>query len=383
MSWDAGLNPAIAAACAAATDASRWETMLEALCERFGATAAAIHTPRGAPAGKPLFVDIGLPQHTVPDYIDYWSQRDPWFAGAATKEICVRTGECGIGRELCEWSELERMDYYHEFAAPTGVHGLLAMIVDDGSRPAQAPLTAIGLYRRPGLEEFSYQDKRAFEAAHKPLQLALHAHWSLVRSTPVEKATADAFDVVPKPLVVLAATGAILHANVAAAALLSRSDWIGIRNGKLARLGQLGPEAVEASLREVARGLIQTHVLWTPETARPSAPAIARLVPLDEGNACRLAWPHAVALLMVEEPPEREASDRRLEALALQYRLTPSELQLVVQLSEGARPAQVAERCGISINTVRTHLRNIFDKTGVRRQSELIRLLGPLALSGR
>jgi DNA-binding CsgD family transcriptional regulator len=54
-----------------------------------------------------------------------------------------------------------------------------------------------------------------------------------------------------------------------------------------------------------------------------------------------------------------------------------------VQLSEGARPAQVAERCGISINTVRTHLRNIFDKTGVRRQSELIRLLGPLALSGR
>ncbi|MBB1604427.1 hypothetical protein A9977_30800 [Variovorax sp. UMC13] len=176
-----GLMNAVIAASRAASDAARWSDMLTALCRRFDATAACLHTPRSATPDRALFVDHGLPTHTVPDYVEYWSPRDPWMAGALQKDICVRTGECGIGRELCDWDTLYTLDYFHEFAAPTGVKGLLAMIVDDGSRPAAAPFTVIGLYRRPGLEEFSHQDKRVFESVHAPLQLALHAHWALGR----------------------------------------------------------------------------------------------------------------------------------------------------------------------------------------------------------
>ena len=372
---DIGLMNALIAASQAPSDASRWADALAALSARFDATAACIHTPLNTTGDRSLFVDHELPTHTVPDYVDYWSAKDPWMAGSIKNEICVRTGECGIGRELCDWDELEKLDYFHEFAAPTGVKGLLAMIADDGTQPFAAPFTVIALYRRPGLDEFSHQDKRVFESVHRPLQLALHAHWALGRSTEAGRTSLGLLDVLPKPLMVLSQGGEILYANTAGAALLSRDDWAGTHNGKLVRLGKLDAEAVAASLRQVRMGLLQTHMLWKRMSNDLGASATARLVPLEESNACRLAWPTAVALLMIDEPQDDHQAGR-LAQIARQYGLTDAETRVIAALAEGARLSEFAERHGISIHTVRTHLRNIFDKTGLRRQSELIRLAG-------
>ncbi|WP_219218552.1 helix-turn-helix transcriptional regulator [Variovorax boronicumulans] len=374
-SSDMGLMNAVIAASRAASDVSRWDDMLAALCLRFDATAACIHTPRSKAPDRSLFVDHGLPTHTVPDYVEYWSSRDPWMAGAVQKNICVRTGECGIGRELCDWDDLHRLDYFHEFAAPTGVKGLLGMIVDDGSTPSAAPLTVIGLYRRPGLEEFSHQDKRVFESVHAPLQLALQAHWALGRARESGRASQALLDVIPKPLMVLSHSGEVLHANAAGAALLSQNVWAGVRHGKLVRLGQLDAYAVAASLQHVRLGLLQTHVLWKHGADELGASATARLVPLEENNACRVAWPQAVALLLIDEPQE-DPQARRMERIAAQYRLTQAERRLADALVDGLTLAEFAERHGISVHTVRTHLRNIFDKTGLSRQADLIRLAG-------
>lgn len=372
-SSDMGLMNAVIAASRAASDATRWTDMLTALCRRFDATAACLHTPRSATPDRALFVDHGLPTHTVPDYVEYWSPRDPWMAGALQKDICVRTGECGIGRELCDWDTLDTLDYFHEFAAPTGVKGLLAMIVDDGSRPAAAPFTVIGLYRRPGLEEFSRQDQRVFASVHAPIQLALHAHWALGRGQEAGRASQALLDRIPKPMMVLSGSAEVLHANAEGTALLSREVWAGTRHGRLVRLGQLDAQAVAGSLRQVGQGVLQTHVLWEHGADALNASATARLVPLEESHACRTAWPQAVALLLIDEP-QQDHQARRLDRIAAQYRLTEAELRLTGALVDGMTLGAFAEHHGVSVHTVRTHLRNIFDKTGLHRQADLIRL---------
>jgi DNA-binding CsgD family transcriptional regulator/PAS domain-containing protein len=58
-----------------------------------------------------------------------------------------------------------------------------------------------------------------------------------------------------------------------------------------------------------------------------------------------------------------------------QWGFTAAEAQLAQWLMQGLSLAQAAEHGGVTINTVRTQLRSLFDKTQTRRQAELVRML--------
>ena len=72
------------------------------------------------------------------------------------------------------------------------------------------------------------------------------------------------------------------------------------------------------------------------------------------------------------------AGDRLLRQL---YGLTPAEAQITEALCTGSTVRQIAARRRTSENAVRFHLKNIFQKLGVRRQADLVKLVcsGPMA----
>jgi DNA-binding CsgD family transcriptional regulator len=53
--------------------------------------------------------------------------------------------------------------------------------------------------------------------------------------------------------------------------------------------------------------------------------------------------------------------------------LSEREREIVALLAGGATDAQIAERLFLSVNTVRSHLDRIRDKTGARRRPDLVR----------
>ncbi len=55
------------------------------------------------------------------------------------------------------------------------------------------------------------------------------------------------------------------------------------------------------------------------------------------------------------------------------YDLTPAETRLLNALVNGERLRGYAERTGVSVATVKTHLSNLFSKTGEQRQADLVR----------
>jgi DNA-binding CsgD family transcriptional regulator len=86
--------------------------------------------------------------------------------------------------------------------------------------------------------------------------------------------------------------------------------------------------------------------------------------------------PHALpaaAMLLFRDPGPGNAI--RTESLRRRFGLTPAEAALAIEMLEGDGRSAAAARCGITINTARTHLSRIFEKTGVKRQAELIRVL--------
>lgn len=70
-----------------------------------------------------------------------------------------------------------------------------------------------------------------------------------------------------------------------------------------------------------------------------------------------------------------------IDSLVSVYNLTPSEAQVAIKLANGHSIDEIANGSHHSAHTIRSQLKSVFRKTGVSRQSELIKLLltGPFA----
>jgi DNA-binding CsgD family transcriptional regulator len=109
-------------------------------------------------------------------------------------------------------------------------------------------------------------------------------------------------------------------------------------------------------------------------TARNGDQFVTHVLPLTTG-ARRLAGVaySAVAAVFVQ----RAGNDTppSLDALAARYLLTPSELRVLIAIIDIGGVPEVAVALRLSQATVRTHLRHVFEKTGVRRQADLVKLI--------
>jgi DNA-binding CsgD family transcriptional regulator len=61
-----------------------------------------------------------------------------------------------------------------------------------------------------------------------------------------------------------------------------------------------------------------------------------------------------------------------IELLRSHFGLTPAEARLALHLVAGETLRSAEVKLSISYETARTHLKNIFDKTGTSRQAELV-----------
>ena len=109
------------------------------------------------------------------------------------------------------------------------------------------------------------------------------------------------------------------------------------------------------------------------EETRPVMFAWVSSLPLP-GNGARpkARRPLKMASLMITEKSHQKIEK---DILANLFNLTPAEARLLQCLLEGTRPLDYAKRQGVSQNTVRNQLKSIFEKTEVRRQSDLVSLV--------
>ena len=80
-----------------------------------------------------------------------------------------------------------------------------------------------------------------------------------------------------------------------------------------------------------------------------------------------------------DAPPKAIAMDRevgnREDRLREEHGLTPKESRIVLHLIDGGTVQSCAEALDVAESTIRSHLKSVFAKTGVRRQAHLGRLL--------
>lgn len=63
------------------------------------------------------------------------------------------------------------------------------------------------------------------------------------------------------------------------------------------------------------------------------------------------------------------------------YGLTLTEARVALAVASGITISATARRLKVSVNTVKTHLRRVYEKTGTSRQGELSRLIATISLT--
>lgn len=114
-----------------------------------------------------------------------------------------------------------------------------------------------------------------------------------------------------------------------------------------------------------------------PLTARNGERYVAHVLPLTSGVRRRAGAAYsAVAALFVRRAAL--AIPSAPEVIARTYKLTPTELRVLLAIVEIGGTPEVAEALGVAETTVKFHLRRLFEKTGTHRQADLVAGSNPL-----
>ncbi|MEM6325100.1 MAG: LuxR C-terminal-related transcriptional regulator [Pseudomonadota bacterium] len=170
------------------------------------------------------------------------------------------------------------------------------------------------------------------------------------------------------------ANGNILIATDRARAALSNHPGLQVSNGRLRAKRPSWDKVLQAGLKDAAalHGYCQHYRFATQHGRAFRLPVV--LGEDDEGGitVCLLSVRDGVTFVELQSDTD---FDHRLAAAKAVFGLSDGQVSLARHVVNGDTLTRAAAELGISVNTARTHLTRMYEKTGVHSQTSLVRTL--------
>ena len=197
-----------------------------------------------------------------------------------------------------------------------------------------------------------------------------------IEQTRVEATSlSDALDGLAASVFLLDAANRIVYLNRAAESMLGE----GLVARKSGDAIVICDKTADSTLRKAGAAIVGGELLNQESIAiavrgLDGQPYIAHVLPLTSGVRQKAGRSYqAISALFLRSA--RFARPAALDAMAQLYSLTPAEVKTLVGVVElGSIPA-AAKIHDVSRETIKTHLKRIFEKTGTSRQADLVKLL--------
>lgn len=349
----------------AAGDPSLWEPFIAELGRRTEATSAALVIHDFNHARCTVGTSWRLDPALVRLYQQHYHTLDTWAAQLSSCHSC----ECVTSESVLPIRDMRKTEFYNDFLVNSDIeHAMFVYRENSESR-----LAGISLYRDRSRSEFSESDLQVLSFVAPHLQRAFKLHFELSEAKAHSTGTESVLDMLPAGIVLMDSKGEIIFINKAATALFSDRDGLLVHGNRLraessaesARLTAIIDSAASISASD---GISAGGSILISRRTRP--PLQALITPIRNTMLHNF---HRVAAVAFVNDPLR--THRPAEAvLRTLYGLTPAECRIALLLSDGRAPRQIAMTVGVTENTVRSQVKSIYAKTGVKRQSDLIRL---------
>lgn len=269
-------------------------------------------------------------------------------------------------------SEWVRSTYFKSVCTPQGVYHVMGA---DISTPDGGKLR-FRITRPKSAPKFSVEECALCDMFLPHLRRALRMHNQLDRSESLGELYAQAISRLSVATIVLDESGSVLQVNPVAKEILEQADGLKLVGGRL--------EATYPSDNRELQRLVRNAFAREGEEGKTIAEAMSVARPSGQVNLG----------LVVEAIPSLDWAEGKGKPAAVVYirdavgksiasevvtkqlfNLTRAETALAMELANGLSLEEAAEALNVRRNTARAHLRSIFSKTGVRRQTELVRIL--------
>ncbi|MDR3419343.1 MAG: helix-turn-helix transcriptional regulator [Nevskia sp.] len=343
-----------------------WQSALQMIRDSLHAAHVTLMLRPPSPDNAGVMINTGaVTKQGLESYETHFFAMDP-FVRLAEGEVV--TAEELIGRQWLQST------VYQEYLKPLGIRHLLgADIYTKEGIECRFRVT-----RSQQAQAFSAEDKALcrFLLPHLKRSIQLHAKLDFLECE--RQLFAGTVNRMLLGIVSFSQNGTILETNQEARRILTEKDGIWLSGNNLCvEVTQEGRE-LQRMIRQALSGSVGGQgpaLAEAMSVTRPSGRAklgvLVRQIPLGAWSESRQR--PAVAVFLRD--PESSAAQPSQELVRRLFGLTRMEASLALLLADGLTLDEAAEKMDVRRNTARTHLRSIFCKTGVTRQTMLVRLL--------
>jgi DNA-binding CsgD family transcriptional regulator/PAS domain-containing protein len=355
----------------AALDASRWTDVLAKIAAYVGGQAAGLLTKDGVSKSGNVHYQAGVDPAFVKSYSETYWKFDP-VASLPDHDV----EQVVSVPDLMPYEDFVAGRFYREWAQPQGWIDAASAVLEQ-STSGCAYLTVLR-NKASGMVDDEMRRRMRLIVPH--VRRAVRTG-RVIDLREAEAATfADILDGLSPGIFLVDADGQIIHGNAASRSMMNAGDPLGATHGRLiasdAQVDQALHNAIVAAVTtdDDAGGKGSA----VPLRSHTGDRYVAHVLPLSAGERRKAGISsRAVAALFVRKAELETAPPS--EVIRKTYKLTPTELRVLVAIVNVGSVRQVAGNLGVADTTVKTHLGRLFEKTGVSRQADLVKLVAGYA----
>lgn len=351
---DSNIFDIVEAVYAASTAPEGWQDVSDQLGHLLpGSSVIFLHDYRSAKI-HPLSMR-GVNQLAIDEYHSRFAGRNPVVPRALTRP----DGTSNAIEALMDRRAFDESLYYNEWFRPNGFHHSTGMRL----RVNNTFSLFLTFFRSQRDGEYSIEAQRLLERIVPYLRQSIEISMRLEHM----KATASEFQYALSnagtAVFLIDRRGTIMEANPAALDLLKKEPAFQVTNGRLIATSEerlLLSQHVQRMFKEHRQERFSV-------SSKNSDTRYLATITRSFSDSIWLAEP--TALLQIDAPrplPESKILERA-------YNLTPAESRLLLALTTGESVNEFCTRTGVSRNTVKTQLSQLFAKTGTSKQKDLVR----------
>jgi DNA-binding CsgD family transcriptional regulator/PAS domain-containing protein len=351
----------------AVIDPAQRNDVLDKIASFTGGHSGGLLSKHSLSKSEVLYCYVGADPNSLQVYSESYPKLDP-----TADSPCFGVEQVVSATDLVPYEEFRRGRFYREWARPHGWVDVASAVIEKSA--TSCTFLSVVRHEANGLVDDEMRRRMALLIPH--VRRALLIGKTIHRKQTEAVCFSDVLDGLSAGMILVDANGRIVHTNNAGNAILDASDFLRSVCGRLVA----SDLAINAALREIlvaanaGDAALGVKGIALPLTAHDGERYVAHVLPLTSGarREAGLAY-NAVAALFIRKASLEPFSPP--EVIGEMYKLTPTELRVLLAIVDIGGVPEVAAALGVAVTTVKTHLSRLFEKTGVARQADLVKLV--------